>query len=80
MLWSSMGTQGYAMGIARSTTGSILGPWVQDPKPIYEQDGGHGMMFRTFDGRLILTFHTPNNTPDERPIFLELNEDLSVKV
>ncbi|GAB4579483.1 MAG: glycoside hydrolase family 43 protein [Anaerolineales bacterium] len=74
MLWSSFGTQGYAMGLARSDTGLITGPWHHAPDPLWAADGGHGMIFRTFDGQLMLTFHRPNNTPDERPVFIELDE------
>jgi len=75
MLWSSFKGGKYAQGIARSTTGDVTGPWVQENEPLYESDGGHGMMFRAFDGRLFLALHTPNKTPDERPVFIELREE-----
>jgi len=75
MLWSSFGAGGYAQGVARSTSGRIMGPWVQDPRPLYAEDGGHGMLFRTFGGRLMLSLHKPNKTPDERPLFLPLHEE-----
>jgi beta-xylosidase len=74
MLWSSFGSRGYAMGISRSETGHITGPWHHDPDPIWAEDGGHGMMFKTFEGRLMLTFHSPNRTPHERAVFVELEE------
>jgi arabinan endo-1,5-alpha-L-arabinosidase len=74
MLWSSKGTQGYAMGIAHSTTGTIEGLWEHETHPIWGENGGHGMIFRTFDGRLFLTLHTPNQTPFERPVFVEIEE------
>ncbi|MBM4148055.1 MAG: glycoside hydrolase [Lentisphaerae bacterium] len=74
MLWSSMGARGYAMGLARSETGNVTGPWKQEDKPLWAEDGGHGMVFKTFDGRLMLTFHAPNNTPEERPVFVEIEE------
>jgi len=74
MLWSSVGRTGYAMGIARSETGEVTGPWRQLAEPPWEKDGGHGMIFRAFDGRLFVTLHTPNKTPNERPIFLEIEE------
>jgi GH43 family beta-xylosidase len=70
MLWSSIGRDGYAMGIARSKTGLLAGPWEQDVEPLYGKDGGHGMFFRKFSGELILTLHRPNKTPNERPVFL----------
>ena len=74
MLWSSFGSKGYAMGISRSETGHITGPWQHDPDPIWAEDGGHGMIFRTFEGRLMLTFHRPNTSPQERAVFVELEE------
>ena len=74
MLWSSVGTQGYAMGIARSESGNVTGPWHQEAAPLWAKDGGHGMIFRKFDGRQFVTFHTPNNTPNERASFHEIED------
>lgn len=74
MLWSSFRQGRYAQAIARSTTGGILGPWEQEPEPIFEADGGHGMIFHTFDDSIMLALHTPNHTPEERPVFIELEE------
>lgn len=74
MLWSSFGKQGYAMGIARSETGDVTGPWRQEAEPLWAEDGGHGMIFRALDGRLFVTFHSPNMTPNERPVFVEIEE------
>ena len=74
MLWSSVGSKGYAMGIARSESGTVTGPWRQDAVPLWAEDGGHGMVFRGFGGRLFVTFHTPNNTPKERSVFIEIED------
>lgn len=74
MIWSSFRNQKYALGIARSATGSVTGPWKHDSQPLFSEDGGHGMLFKTFDGQLMLSIHKPNNTPNERPVFLALNE------
>ncbi|UJF33429.1 glycoside hydrolase family 43 protein [Paenibacillus hexagrammi] len=74
ILWASFIERSYAQGVARSASGSILGPWVHEDKALFVSDGGHDMLFRTFDGRLMLTIHTPNKTPNERPIFLEVTE------
>lgn len=60
MLWSSFGKGGYTQGIACSESGKITGPWKQVPEPLFAQDGGHGMVFRTFDGKLMLVLHSPN--------------------
>ncbi|XID93048.1 family 43 glycosylhydrolase [Paenibacillaceae bacterium WGS1546] len=74
-LWSSFRNGRYAQGLARSPSGKIAGPWIQRNEPIYESDGGHGMLFETFEGELMLALHTPNRTPLERPVFLRLRED-----
>jgi arabinan endo-1,5-alpha-L-arabinosidase len=74
MLWSSFGTGGYTVGVAKSVSSEILGPWEQLPEPLYAGDGGHCMVFRTFDGQLLLAYHRPNPSPDERPYFVPLRE------
>lgn len=74
MLWSSFSAGGYTVGIAKTTTGDILGPWEQLPEPLYAGDGGHCMIFRTFEGQLNVAYHRPNATPDERPFFVPLRE------
>jgi beta-xylosidase len=74
MLWSSAGDSGYAVGIARSESKSLAGPWKQEDEPLYGRDGGHAMIFRDLSGELILSLHSPNNTPNERPLFVPLEE------
>jgi arabinan endo-1,5-alpha-L-arabinosidase len=74
MLWSSHGAEGYAIGISRSQSGDIQGPWIHDEKALFDKDGGHGMVFHTFDHQLMLTIHAPNKTPNERPVFFKINE------
>lgn len=75
MLWASFINNIYAQGISKSATGKITGPWIHEEKPLYENDGGHGMVFQTFEGELILTLHAPNDTPLERPVFVKLFEN-----
>lgn len=60
MIWSSFGEKGYAIGIAESVSDRLKGPWIQQEDLLFEQDGGHGMIFKTFDDRLMLVFHQPN--------------------
>jgi arabinan endo-1,5-alpha-L-arabinosidase len=71
LLWSSMGECGYAVGVARSETGGILGPWRQAANPLFKEGGGHAMIFETLRGRLMLALHAPNDTPNERARFIE---------
>jgi len=75
MLWSSFSSGGYTVGVARSASGDIQGPWQQMPEPLYAGDGGHCMVFRAFDEQLWLALHRPNQTPDERPHFIPLREN-----
>lgn len=74
MLWSSFSKTGYATAFARSESGEITGPWIQDPKPLDVVDAGHSMIFKTFDGQLMLSLHQPNKASRERPAFLRLKE------
>lgn len=71
MLWSSFRGGRYAQAISHSPSG-VLGPWTHHGEPLYESDGGHGMIFRDFDGRLLLALHSPNRSPDERAHFIEV--------
>ena len=75
MIWSSFLAGKYAIGIAESTTGKVTGPWRQQEEPLFRQHGGHGMLFRSFDGRLLITFHGPNS-PDgaERAHIYEIED------
>lgn len=68
-LWSTGGESVYKTGVVRSLNGTIEGPWEHCDKPLYENDGGHGMLFRDLMGRLILSIHQPNKnilSTDER--------------
>jgi arabinan endo-1,5-alpha-L-arabinosidase len=56
-------TAKYTVGMARSVSGKVTGPWEQIPKPLVARDGGHGMLFQSFDGRLIMPIHQPNSGP-----------------
>ena len=75
MLWSSfVENNTYAIGISYSESGEITGPWSHEAEPLYALDAGHGMLFRTFDERLLLAIHTPNEPGKERPLFVEVKE------
>ena len=73
MLWSSFGEGDYTLGIARSESDTLRGPWRHDPQPLAD-DGGHCMMFRTLEGRLLLVLHSPNHGPRERARFFDVRE------
>jgi len=73
MIWSSF-VGSYVQAVSRSDNGEITGNWLHDDQLLFDKDGGHGMIFESFDGRKILTLHKPNNTPYERPVFFEIEE------
>jgi beta-xylosidase len=58
MLWTSWVFNVYTQGVAYSASGTLDGPWVHDKEPITPPDYGHGMMFRTFDGKLLMSVHS----------------------
>ena len=74
MIWSSFAKDGYAVGIAESTTGKIFGPWKHHPEPLFSKNGGHGMIFKTFDGKLCLVIHHPEKLDAERALIIELED------
>lgn len=66
MIWSNFSQLGYVVGLARSKTGEINGPWEQcgflcakKTVSTITTDGGHGMIFQRNDGAYILTLHAP---------------------
>ena len=73
MVWTSGGYNGYTEGIAISESGKLAGPWKQQAEPIFAQGGGHGMLFTTFDGRLMNVLHSPNG-PGAQPRIFEMED------
>lgn len=66
MLWSSWQENGkYTQTYAYSLSGRLRGPWRQ-ADPLLTNDSGHGMLFETFDGQLMLVCHRPTMSPDSR--------------
>jgi beta-xylosidase len=75
MIWSNViKGSGYCVLVRSSPSGKIAGPWTKD-EILYGKDGGHGMVFRDIAGRLCLTIHQPNSSPDERMRIFELKDD-----
>lgn len=58
MLWTSWVFDVYTQGVAYSKSGTSDGPWVQEKEPITLPNFGHGMMFRTFEGKLLMAIHS----------------------
>ncbi|HNX36228.1 MAG TPA: glycoside hydrolase family 43 protein [Kiritimatiellia bacterium] len=75
MIWSTfIPGKGYCVLLARSESGRVAGPW-KGHTPLYTTNGGHGMIFTAFDGRLLLALHQPNTSPQERLRFIGLTDD-----
>lgn len=53
----------------------MKGPWIQQDNLLFEEDGGHGMIFKTFDDRLLLAFHQPNSPEGQERLKLFEIED-----
>ncbi|MEI7502932.1 MAG: family 43 glycosylhydrolase [Paludibacter sp.] len=64
MLWSSFSGGKYRIGIVRSTSGLMTGPWVHDAAPLNNDDGGHAMVFKSLDGINKISYHSPNAYPN----------------
>lgn len=73
-IWSSFDENGYVEALATTDSGTIQGPWSVDHTPILAgHDGGHGMLFTTFDGQRKFICHQPNKTPLERPAIYDFS-------
>lgn len=84
MLWSNLDKNGYCIGMAKSASGSVTGPWQQQEELLYSKeslgdyDGGHGMIFEDYDGKLWLSLHSPNAgsaARQETPLFIPIKEE-----
>ena len=61
MLWTSWVYDNYTQGVAYSVSGSLDGPWIQDAEPITPPNYGHGMLFKTLEGKWLLSIHSHKN-------------------
>jgi len=75
MIWSSVVGENYCEAMAYSSDNTLMGKWTNDERLLFEKDGGHGMIFRDNDGKLLFICHQPNDTPNERPVLFELAEE-----
>jgi beta-xylosidase len=58
MIWTSWAFKDYTQGVAYSESGTLDGPWIHDPEPITPPNYGHGMLFKTLDGKLLMAVHS----------------------
>ena len=64
MIWTSWHGGRYVQGVAYSNSGTLAGPWTHEGLPITPDNYGHGMLFRSFDGQLLMSIHS-HRTIDE---------------
>lgn len=78
MLWSTFtthtGSDKYVLAYCKSASGRLEGPWKQIDPPLEVEDGGHGMVFRDFQGELHYILHSPNTDTLERPVIYSLDD------
>jgi hypothetical protein len=78
MLWSSWSDQRYAQGVAYSASGKLKGRWIQEKEALNPKNSGHGMMFRTFEGKLLMSLHYQSldrdNPGPRKPMLLEVDD------
>lgn len=58
MLWTSWVYDVYTQGVAYSQSGTLNGPWVHEEKPVTPPNYGHGMLFKTLDGKWLMSVHS----------------------
>ncbi|WPP52766.1 glycoside hydrolase family 43 protein [Catalinimonas niigatensis] len=58
MLWTSWIYDVYVQGVAYSESGTLNGPWIQEEEPITPDNFGHGMLFKTFEDKLLMCLHS----------------------
>lgn len=74
MIWSTFHNNSYCEAIAYSDNGEIDGKWLHKEKPLFSEDGGHGMIFMDKYSNLKFIIHQPNSHPLERPVIMSLKE------
>lgn len=58
MIWTSWIYDVYTQGVAYSESGTLDGPWVQESEPLTPPNYGHGMLFRTLEGKWLMSLHS----------------------
>lgn len=74
MIWSSLVNDKYVEAVSYSDDG-IMSNFKTYNKLLFSEDGGHGMVFKTFNGERLFTLHTPNVYLKEHPIFIPIAID-----
>lgn len=68
MIWSSFYNNRYL--VLEAEADSLLSEWKHGGSK-FDFDGGHAMLFRTLEGKRMISLHRPNSANDERAFFYE---------
>lgn len=69
MIWTGWRSGVYVQGVSYSDNGKLNGKWSHSKCPITPDNHGHGMLFRTFDGQLLMSIHSNRNIDLAKQIF-----------
>jgi len=68
------GLPGYCVVSSESASGRLEGPWINH-HIIFDENGGHGMVFRALDGSLKFILHNPEIWGSERLAIYDFADD-----
>lgn len=74
LTWSPYLKDTYVVLGAISPNGSLKGPWEHLPVPLYGENGGHAMFFRSAEGTHCMCLHAPEKPLEERAHIFEMGE------
>ena len=61
MIWTGWRSGVYVQGVSYSDNGKLSGKWSHSKCPVTPDNHGHGMLFRTFGGQLLMSIHSNRN-------------------
>ena len=73
LTWSPIPNNNYI--VAGAVSDSIKGKWKHLDKPLFDKNGGHAMFFKDFQNNLRMCIHCPECPPEERALFIKVNEE-----
>jgi hypothetical protein len=77
MIWTSWVYDAYTQGVAYSDNGRLDGKWIHESEPLTPPNFGHAMLFRTFEGKLLMSIHSHRREDGRqvrRPHFFEVDD------
>ncbi len=80
MIWTGWRSGVYVQSVSYSDNGKINGKWTHSKCPITPDNHGHGMLFRTFDGQLLMSIHSNRNIDlnaqhfERHPVFFVMDD------